>query len=1418
MSRNFYKQLKMMWIIPKKIVILILLVTNVIIENKETIIVANGGLKIQKEFDKVMNHMKEILKIQKIHKETRAQITRKQRNKNAHIKEGNKSKGILNLGWWNDKRGQKQKAVNVKERLTIVLDKLKIDMMGISESNAEDIDSKHDLSIKGYTVVHDKLMKEYGRARSSVYIKQNIKHRIRSDLMSDEHAEVWVELIGGGRNNNILFCQYYREQKLIRKGVDTSGSDRSHNQRVRLERWIAKTRDIIATERKPILLGGDINAELGGNGRKQDALGKIINNELLIETGLEMIIKEFTHMEVRNGVECAKRCIDHVYTNQVGLVKNIEVKNQSGSHHKLLKVEVNKKIQPTGVRQHRARVRKQYSKTALLNELDRCNWELPENDSNNPKDRILKLEEVVNKLNINMKTALEKIAPMKVLNKRVTREPWRCDEEVLRAYEKESKLWTEWKKDVGNKEKKVGWERMKKTRENLIEEKKSMHIRKETDQCLSNEGKSLWKAVKSTLNWNSGGPPLELRDKNGVVEDKLSRVCRIYHDNLEEKINNIIKELEPWTESKEEEEIMIKRSLGKAQKEFKFQQTSEECVKKIISKLPRKTSTGDDEVSYVDLIDGGYYTARVITWIINNIVATSHWPTMWSNSLVKPLYKNSGDLWEAASYRPVAITSAVGRIVERVLNQQLTEWLIEEGLIIEDCHGFIPGRGTVTAVVDIVTHLQEDLEDNQVPILLGVDISSAFDCIIRKKLLSQLRYMGMGEEGLTLLESYFWQRTQQVEIGQERGRKRPAPVGVLQGSGLSPILFLIYFLRGCLATKRCTKCQNQQQENQEERGRQCQECGTNIAYADDLNVINKERSFDRVIIEEKIASQGEVINMVLRKLSLKMNKVKTQFLAIMNRQRRCPPRNEYVRRVENKADLNVIIDGVEVKETEGLKTLGVTFDRTLSFMNYWESMKKPMMMRINAISRIGGRLTLLQRKSLSNGIALSKLAYCLEATSTGSRTSLLIGRKILNRLVRSTMRMWNYEDTRVCYTALGWLNIEQLTIFRTTCLAKKMLIKNDPIRIVEKFATRSLDGWEMKPSTKSRTTVGSRSFVNRVKRIFEEIPIEILNLDLTSKQNKMKLEDEVKKLNIDWILWGKKDHEKENANDNDSENDEDDSNGSTANQYDTSTAWRNTVGTINIGNQITIENDQLGSGGQNWSTEELITISIINENLNGENSDETQLVGCCNIKDEETVGDSPGVETCGDQATVTGRDRDRNVGVTCGGRNMTGLDGDSCGVVTRGYQTTGKGLGKESCGGVTYCDQNMIRPDGDSRGVVTYDDQTPVTGLGGDRCEVVTRGYQTTMTGLGLDGDSRGVLTYNDQTPVTGLGGDRREVVTRGYQTTVTGLGKDSYGGVTYCDQNMIGPDWDSHGVGTYDDQTIVTGLGEDKRGGGDLW
>ena len=228
------------------------------------------------------------------------------------------------------------------------------------------------------------------------------------------------------------------------------------------------------------------------------------------------------------------------------------------------------------------------------------------------------------------------------------------------------------------------------------------------------------------------------------------------------------------------------------------------------------------------------------------------------------------------------------------------------------------------------------IENGNIPTMLGIDMSAAFDCVNRPKLLRLMKRVGIGVEGIKLFTNYFEGRTEVVEIGAKRGKSRSSRVGVLQGSGLSPLFFLLYFIRGVRSMRMCTKCRSETSIPYSEREDRCEICGSSTCYADDLTATNQCYGFNRNRIENKISKQGMKISNMIRKLQLAVNQGKSQFVAFMSSQRRKASRLTAAERENRQKRMRLNVHGASIEETSSIHTLGVTFDERLNFNKHWE--------------------------------------------------------------------------------------------------------------------------------------------------------------------------------------------------------------------------------------------------------------------------------------------------------------------------------------------------------------------------------------------------------------------------------------------------------------------------------------------------
>lgn len=124
---------------------------------------------------------------------------------------------------------------------------------------------------------------------------------------------------------------------------------------------------------------------------------------------------------------------------------------------------------------------------------------------------------------------------------------------------------------------------------------------------------------------------------------------------------------------------------------------------------------------------------------------------------------------------------------------QLQKYLVSNSIISTNQFGFCFGRNTSVASYVINEQIFDSINNKEKTLIVFIDLAKPFDSLNRNILFSKLECAEIRGTALNWFISYLSDRQQVVSISNVKSHLSRVDYGVVQGSNLGPLLFLIYF-------------------------------------------------------------------------------------------------------------------------------------------------------------------------------------------------------------------------------------------------------------------------------------------------------------------------------------------------------------------------------------------------------------------------------------------------------------------------------------------------------------------------------------------------------------------------------------------------------------------------------------------------
>jgi hypothetical protein len=215
------------------------------------------------------------------------------------------------------------------------------------------------------------------------------------------------------------------------------------------------------------------------------------------------------------------------------------------------------------------------------------------------------------------------------------------------------------------------------------------------------------------------------------------------------------------------------------------------CVTRRIGRLRRGKAPGPDGVSSDMLKEAPPAVAEVLATIFSAALALGCVPACWRHSVVRLLPKPGRALTRPADFRPISLTSTIGKLLEGIFAERLLRLARRRSLLPPEQSAFQPGRGAVEQVVLLAQRAGQAMNAGLSTTVVGLDVAKAYDTVWHAGLLRQsLDLLPTG--CARWIAAFLGGRTASVLEDGAVSPAFPLRTGVPQGSPLSPLLFIFY--------------------------------------------------------------------------------------------------------------------------------------------------------------------------------------------------------------------------------------------------------------------------------------------------------------------------------------------------------------------------------------------------------------------------------------------------------------------------------------------------------------------------------------------------------------------------------------------------------------------------------------------------
>lgn len=488
---------------------------------------------------------------------------------------------------------------------------------------------------------------------------------------------------------------------------------------------------------------------------------------------------------------------------------------------------------------------------------------------------------------------------------------------------------------------------------------------------------------------------------------------------------------------------------------FSFQCVGELDIWLALCKIKSK-SVGVDNITIQFLKLIYPHISHVLLHLINTILMTSIFPSVWKTAKVVPIPKNKS-VSCPTDLRPISLLPVLSKVVEHIIKDQI---LLSIGNKISNSqYAFRRGYSTTSLLVNLTDNIRSCLNEQKLGVLVSLDLTKAFNSISFFTMVTVLKdYFNFSISACKLIMSYLSDRTQFVDILGKRSNLLPLKSGVPQGSVLGPLLFLLYIneLPRTISSSICTP----------------------FLFADDIFLLfTTDCDFHDVLVSN-INYSLDKTSTWLRENSLSVNPSKSKAMLF------CPPATQL-------PNFELFLCNSRIEFVSQHRCLGVIIDTRLSFAAHFSLVFSRITCTLRSIYSIRIFLPVEVKKKLAHALMMPHVLYGLEVVSGALAKNLKIMERAVNSIARFVFNVRRRDHISEYVRNLLGCSFYQFMSLRNLVFFYRIIKSGVPRFLRNKFTfSRSVRNKQIL-IPRTNCSLYEKSFVVRVARLWNHLPHDL---------------------------------------------------------------------------------------------------------------------------------------------------------------------------------------------------------------------------------------------------------------------------------------------------------------------------------------